>query len=480
MMSALLVLSVTLAGPAAPMDTIFLNTSGLSAAQTLAGLSCSGLLNRDQATPAYMANPGDDMTWLRLIFQIKDPPLTSYDSFVATCLQGPAKGRYIRYNASTHAQQKLLPNIVTLAGVLDAVPLDVAEPIPSHATTVVFDALKTFDQMTPLDATRYVFEHHVQQTTGMSKMNPGYESQTGKAVFRPNITGAVHIGLADYVVKEKLFNFYLTEGCLPLSEEHALVERIVKNNPWPKPIAVMGYDQTFAVAGDLFEAETTCVTGMGMGQVASDGVDNLAYWSSKPPVSQPLPHNEVPPVIYDRRRTYIAFLIGDGDNVAYLKHSRRDWITERIQRCSSDNGTGDGSEDISGGGCSYPLLWTMSPHITHLAPEWARWYAEQLLKTKTDGFALPPSGHLYAYPSLFPAVQQEAFVRATENDCRLLATRVSTAWEVASSWERALASFFPLYATRGIVQVSPQIFSNFAVPSHTHLAVQYMHFTHAR
>jgi hypothetical protein len=74
------------------------------------------------------------------------------------------------------------------------------------------------------------------------------------------------------------------------------------------------------------------------------------------------------------------------------------------------------------------------------------------LKTKTDGFALPPSGHLYSYPSLFPAAQQENFVRATENDCRLLATRVSTAWEVASSWEKALESFFPLYATRGIVQ----------------------------
>ncbi len=446
-MMAMLLLSTVVAGPAAPKGMIFLNTSGLSAAQTFAGLSCSGLLNRDPATPAYIANPGDDMTWLQLIYGITHPSLTSYNDFLATCLQGPAQGRYIRYSASTHAQQKLVPNIVTLAGVLDAVPLDVADPLPPHATTVAFDALSIFDQMTPLEATRYVFEHHVHQTTGMSKMNPGYESQAGKAVLRPNITGAVHIGLADYVVKERLFNFYLTEGCLPLTEEHALVERIVKNNPWPKPIGVMGYDETFALAGDLFEAETTCVTGMGMGQIASDGVVNLAYWSREPPLTQPLPHNDGPPVIYDHRRTYVAFLIGDGDNVAYLKHSRRDWITERLERCKSGNYT-----DKNAGGCSYPLLWTMSPHVTHLAPDWARWFAEQLLKTKTDGFALPPSGHLYSYPSLFPAAQQENFVRATENDCRLLATRVSTAWEVASSWEKALESFFPLYATRGIVQ----------------------------
>ena len=71
-------------------------------------------------------------------------------------------------------------------------------------------------------------------------------------------------------------------------------------------------------------------------------------------------------------------------------------ITERLQRCN-------------GAACSYPLLWTMSPHVSHLAPDWAEWYARQLLKTGTDRFALPPSGHLYAYPSLFPPEQQEAF-----------------------------------------------------------------------
>ena len=186
-------------------------------------------------------------------------------------------------------------------------------------------------------------------------------------------------------------------------------------------------------------------------------IDNLAYWSRKPPVVQPLPHNENPPVAYNKHRTYIAFLIGDGDNVAYLKHSRRDWITERLQRCANNSSSKNSKGDSNGSGsdgsaCPYPLLWTMSPHVTHLAPDWAQWYAQQLLITKTDNFALPPSGHLYAYPSLFPQEQQEAFVRATERDCTLLATRVSTAWEVASSWGNALAEYFPRYAERGIVQ----------------------------
>ena len=277
-MAVTLLTAASVTALAAPPVTMYLNASGLSASQSFAGLACSGLLNRDPATPAYVIfespqdhSRGDDLAWLELVSGITDPPMTSYDSFLDACLVS-VKGRYIRYSAGTHAQQKLVPNIVTMAGVLDAVPLDTADPLPPHATTVAFDALKTFDKLTPLQATRYVFEHHVNGTTGMSKMNPGYQSQSGNASFHPKITSSVHIGLADYVVKERLFNFYLTEGCAPLTEEHALMERIVKNNPWPKPIGVMGYDQTFAGAGDLFEAETTCVTGMGMGQIASDGV----------------------------------------------------------------------------------------------------------------------------------------------------------------------------------------------------------------
>ena len=34
-----------------------------------------------------------------------------------------------------------------------------------------------------------------------------------------------------------------------------------------------------------------------------------------------------------------------------------------------------------------------------------------------DWFVLPPSGHLYAYPSLMSDADQAAFVAATEADC---------------------------------------------------------------
>ena len=99
-----------------------------------------------------------------------------------------------------------------------------------------------------------------------------YESQEGKKILRPQITRPPSIGLVDYIVKQRLFNLYLTEGCVPLTDEHVLMKQIAEHNPWPKPLAVMGYDNTVVIGGgDTFEAETLCVSSVGMGQIASAG-----------------------------------------------------------------------------------------------------------------------------------------------------------------------------------------------------------------
>jgi len=115
------------------------------------------------------------------------------------------------------------------------------------------------------------------------------------------------------------------------------------------------------------QAETLCDVGVGMGQIASSGVNNLAYWGRVPKVSVPLPVNtpKGPALKYNASKTYISFLVGDGDNVAYIKGSRRQWISQRVTMCQ--NATEAAKH------CSYPLLWTMSPHVLHLAPGWAEW-----------------------------------------------------------------------------------------------------------
>lgn len=138
-------------------------------------------------------------------------------------------------------------------------------------------------------------------------------------------------------------------------------DQVVKNNPWNKPLEFYGYDNTFSVfGGDLFEAETDCFQGsnvcvalaprkhqhevwhptntqsirghehgawfcccccccggcpgVGAGQIASDSVFNLGYFSTgltfdgsssdgNATEIEPLPSNPDVPANYDPKKT---------------------------------------------------------------------------------------------------------------------------------------------------------------------------------
>ena len=79
-----------------------------------------------------------------------------------------------------------------------------------------------------------------------------------------------NVGLADYIVKERLFNFFLYAGCVPTTPEHALMRRMMTDNTtlWKKPVEVFGYNDAVDVFGGwVFEAETNCIEEHNMGQV---------------------------------------------------------------------------------------------------------------------------------------------------------------------------------------------------------------------
>ena len=120
---------------------------------------------------------------------------------------------------------------------------------------------------------------------------PPPQDDASKHPFNPLLDGTANMGLTDFIVKERLFNFYLVQGCIPGTDEYALQSEMASSGVWPTPITVYGYDNTFPIAGDLFEAETDCNREHNMGQVASSGVNNLAYFSRKPSISTPQPQN---------------------------------------------------------------------------------------------------------------------------------------------------------------------------------------------
>ena len=147
----------------------------------------------------------------------------------------------------------------------------------------------------------------------------------------------------------------------------------------------------------------------------------------------------------------MAFVIGDGDNTSYIKGSRKNWFDSRTAYCME--------QQAAGKEC-FPLLWTMSPQLLHLAPEMISWYYNESYKTKADTFVLPPSGDLYSYPGTMQENEQLNHARSTERDCELMSTAATVHWEWFYQWNQAISTYFPKFSSKNIVKA----FFGVAVP----------------
>jgi len=181
-----------------------------------------------------------DSDWLSDIEGIDHPTLTSVDDVLSLCLLGdgtqpPYAHGHLVYNATV--QKEIIPNILTIAGVLDAVPLPPSHPLASN-TSCIFNAMDKLNGFHELEATEFVYDNFVNETTTMAKLNPGWDMP--KHNINPPLTGGINTQLFDFVVSQRLFCFFLKVGCLPLTKEHALEQKIAANNPWPKPVTVCG------------------------------------------------------------------------------------------------------------------------------------------------------------------------------------------------------------------------------------------------
>jgi len=194
-----------------------------------------------------------------------------------------------------------------------------------------------------------------------------------------------------------------------------------------------------------------------MGQIATSGVSNLAYFDRQPAITQPLIQNIQPNEVYNASRSYVTLVMGDGDNIQFLKSARRDWMIERVSRCPSSSKTkevtsnSDNSNDLD----CFPLTWSISPHLWQHAPDIARWYFNQAATTGHDYFMLPPSGDLYSYPSAFNEELQVTYAKNTARDCYLMNSTGTVHWEWVGHWKRATTAFLPKYSSTAVKGIFP-------------------------
>jgi hypothetical protein len=187
-----------------------LNNSESITTQVAVGV-CSGLFNRDTSVSGsvYLLYTQDDLSWLSDIDGITNPEITPTQDFLSLCLASPAVNGYLRYDYSE--QQRIVPNIITMAAMVNAIPLEDGNSHITTDTPLVFDALKEFAGFNELNATQYMYDGYVAETPTICFVNPGYELD-----FRinPPLTGDISSKNIDHVVSKKLFGFYFPQGCI--------------------------------------------------------------------------------------------------------------------------------------------------------------------------------------------------------------------------------------------------------------------------
>jgi hypothetical protein len=394
----------------------------------LAVQACVGLHNRTAGGSVYVESDAHDAVW---VTELGLTPMATVDAtaFLTSCL---STSPCVRYDYAS--QHELLPNVLTIASALGAVPIDASLSVTCSSTAL--DAIADLaTRNTPALATRYVFDTYGTQTTGLAMLDPGYDPSPSDP-GNPAITRDMSPALVDYVFSQRLFALFLVNGCIAGNPDNDVLSSIVNGGQWATPLPVYGYNDSWNVAGgDLYEAQTRCLASRNMGAIASE-TSNLSFFSTRGPAiteSSDVVQNALEQVSYDPTQTYVAFVVGDGDNIGYITGARHDWFRQRLDACAS--------------GTCPPLTWTISPHLTRIAPDLLRWYYDQSHHTGHDYFALPPSGHLYAYPSSLAVDVQDRFVGATEQDACILGITGTVHWDWAGTWRDAESTFLPRYAT---------------------------------
>ncbi|GMH54210.1 hypothetical protein TrLO_g6395 [Triparma laevis f. longispina] len=411
----------------------------------LAAQTCCGLLQRNDPTSCYAigtngmgfgSDPDGDTFWLSTLYpDLEQKEVIDLPTWLGeTCLA--EGGQWIQYGYA--AQKSVLPAVVTAAAHLSAVPIDVAD------VAVVFglssdpkeDLSQTWAELkSDADVYSNLASLYLKNSSHLVKQNPGYKFDVDYRPAQHHLTSEMDIGIVDFVVKSKAFSFFLPEGCVPFTEEHRLHSRIVREFSSTKstPTAVYGYDDTVPLfGGDTYEAETNCAREHNLGQIASVSVNNLGFYSRNPvSVDNPLKVNPAPEVVYDLEKKYVAFVIGDGDNLYFLKKRNRGWVDERMDKCESRS--------------CFPLTWTMSPRGAMDMPDIIRYYYDKALETGSDYFMLPPSGSLYSYPSQMGAEGRKLYAKMVEEDLAMMSSITTVHWEWFYSWRTAFSFYFPLF-----------------------------------
>ncbi|CUG87333.1 Hypothetical protein, putative [Bodo saltans] len=393
---------------------MLVDLTSASNATRVAVNAAAGLMNR-YSPAVFTIQSSYDVLWQGRLLPNATFNSVTPSAFIASSLGGFP---IIVYNDS---ELYSLPAVMTLAGVMGAVPMEHSmwtNEFPN--ATVQFNAAGAWPNQA--ESLQFVSQLALNQTTSVAFQRP---------------TDLVQGQLVDFIVGGRLFVQYLTEGCIPGTTEHMLLKDIVDSSPWPRPIRVYGYNGLDDLFGeDLFAAETGCVNTMG--QVATEQATNLQFWTGISPIgpNETMQQRPAEPVVYNASKVYVALVYGDMDNIDFVQTFGSDHMEYRVQQCGGDR-------PLNASNRCFPLTWTLSPNLIQFSPQMMRWYFGMAHTTMRDWIIMPPSGTLYAYPGMMDNATQAQYVLDQTAQAAIMNTSGSVHWEWFFAWD----VYFPRYTT---------------------------------
>ena len=158
-------------------ETLVVPMHDVSEDDEITGLACAGLMNRDGSTQlAWTNKDSDDAKWWNIFSENHPHKEVTWDEYVAACFNSGAAKGYIKYDLTDDKES--IPQMLTMAAVLDAIPFHDESKLPELSDgskpKLLFNLSKDWAGYDSYAATTYLYENHLKDTNGLSKMNPGF------------------------------------------------------------------------------------------------------------------------------------------------------------------------------------------------------------------------------------------------------------------------------------------------------------------
>jgi hypothetical protein len=401
----------------------------------------AGLINRHLKRPAAVVKIRDsDMPWLEEM-QRQDPTArkTIYSNVSSVELQevavslGAADGAVL-FNES---EQHSISTVVTLCGVHKALAL--ADAHHPGGISIVFDARGKWPNA--LEASKYAIRELLPKTSRQAFVLQaphvfvdGYLADLAVAGYGTEPTSPLFAVWPESPYSNPTVPSLCNESAPEWSLFGDLVEgKTADAHGWQGPgevgekmATMIGYHDKGP--GAWAESINLCTPSHRTISLVGDLASNLAFHARAQPVVSLTQHPPKQVGRYDRKRTYIAIVNSDGDNMQIDQCRINDvQLSGMIYRAASCA--------LPGAVCP-PVAWTMSNRLKEIAPVILRWWYARA--TPSDSFLMGPSGFGYVYPGIMDRRSQTAFANATAAAGASLGMTGYTHWDWVSDFPKAL------------------------------------------